>query len=152
MHDHKIVKESLRLKKLSAQKQVLDKNGTAAHYENLKDRDDKTENSEQKKLALERSYLDSHLYLMNVKTPFCGEKKKPWDAPSTPHFFKPIKDKAGKGSLGTKHLLSQPAMSFLLEIQSEAVWGLISVTCPSRLFQSIQAVTVGHRILHSRMS
>lgn len=77
-----MVKESLRLKKLSAQKQVLDKNGTAAHYENLKDRDDRTENPEQKKLVLERSYLDSHLYLMNVKTPFCGDqanKRQSWE-------------------------------------------------------------------------
>lgn len=75
LHKHKIIIESLRLKKFSAQKQVLDKNKTAAHYENLKDRDDRTENSE-KKLALERSYLDSHLHLMNMKTPFCGKKKK----------------------------------------------------------------------------
>lgn len=74
LHDHKIIIESLRLKKLSAQKQVLDRNTTAAHYENLKDHDDRTKNSE-KNLALERSYLDSHLYLMNMKTPFCGKKK-----------------------------------------------------------------------------
>lgn len=60
--------------KLSAQKQVLCKNATAAHYKNLKDRDDRTENLKQKKLALERSYLDSNLYLMNVKTPFCAKK------------------------------------------------------------------------------
>lgn len=74
LHEHKIIIESLRLKKLSAQKQVLDKITTAVHYENLKDGDDRTENSK-KKLALERCYLDSHLYLMNMKTPFCGGKK-----------------------------------------------------------------------------
>lgn len=62
---------SLHDQKLSARKQALHKNATAAHYENLKDSDDRTENPKQKKLALERSYLDSHLYLTNVKTPFC---------------------------------------------------------------------------------
>lgn len=56
---------------LSAQKQVLCKKATAAPYENLKDR---AENLEQKKLALERSYLDSHLYLTNAKTPFYAKR------------------------------------------------------------------------------
>lgn len=65
---------SLHDQELSAQKQVLRKNATAAHYENLKDRDDRTENPKQKKLALERSYLDSCLYLMNAKTPFCARR------------------------------------------------------------------------------
>lgn len=120
LHYDTIIIESLRLKKLSAQKQVTDKNATAAHYENLEDCDDRTENQE-KKLALKRSYRDSYLYLMNMKTPFCGGEKKTWNARLTPHFFKPIKDKAGKGSLGTKHLLSHPAMSFFSEIPSEAV-------------------------------
>lgn len=154
LHKHKIIIESLRLKKFSAQKQVLDKNKTAAHYENLKDRDDRTENSE-KKLALERSYLDSHLHLMNMKTPFFGKKKKKkksWDAHLTPQFFKPIRDKAGKGSLGTKHLLSHSAMSFFSEIWSEVVWVLGCSTCPSRFFQSIQTLTIRDCILHSWMS
>lgn len=86
LHYDTIIIESLRLKKLSAQKQVTDKNATAAHYENLEDCDDRTENQE-KKLALERSYRDSYLYLMNMKTPFCGGKKKNMECSFNSSFF-----------------------------------------------------------------
>jgi len=73
-HRNQAQVSSLHDRELSAQKQVLCKNATAAHYENLKDRDDRTENPKQKKLALERSYLDSRLYLTNVKALFCAKR------------------------------------------------------------------------------
>lgn len=56
---------SLHDQELSAQKQVLHRNSTATHYENLKEHDDRTENQKQNKLVLERSYPDS-LYIYRM--------------------------------------------------------------------------------------
>lgn len=50
-YQNQVEVKSVHDQELSAQKQVLCKNATAAHYENLKDHDDRTENLKQKKLA-----------------------------------------------------------------------------------------------------
>lgn len=44
---------------------------------------------------------------MNVKSPVCAKRAMGCSF-KTPSLFKPIKDKAGKGSLGPKHLLLHP--------------------------------------------